>query len=101
MALTELQKRIMQRLSLNRSPSSYLAGGLILNLNWPRRSDDIDIFHDTDEEVSGVAEKDIADLEKEGFRVTVDVRTYGTYEATVSDSSSSTIIQWMSETRIR
>ena len=47
MALTELQKRIMQRLSLNRSPSSYLAGGLILNLNWPRRSDDIDIFHDT------------------------------------------------------
>lgn len=101
MALTELQKRIMQRLSLNRSPSSYLAGGLILNLNWPRRSDDIDIFHDTDEEVSGVAEKDIADLEKEGFRVTVDVRTYGTYEATVSDSSSSTVIQWMSETRIR
>ena len=101
MALTELQKRIMQRLSLNRSQSSYLAGGLILNLNWPRRSDDIDIFHDTDEEVSGVAEKDIADLEKEGFRVTVDVRTYGTYEATVSDSSSSTVIQWMSETRIR
>lgn len=99
MALTELQKRIMQRLSLNRSQSSYLAAGL--NLNWPRRSDDIDIFHDTDEEVSGVAEKDIADLEKEGFRVTVDVRTYGTYEATVSDSSSSTVIQWMSETRIR
>ena len=85
MALTDLQKRIMQRLSLNRSQSSYLAGGLILNLNWPRRSDDIDIFHDTDEEVSEVAEKDIADLEQEGFRVTIDVKTYGTYEATVSD----------------
>jgi len=101
MALTDLQKRIMQRLSRNRSQSSYLAGGLILNLNWPRRSDDIDIFHDTDEEVSDVAEKDIADLEKEGFQVTVDVRSYGTYEATVSDISSSTVIQWMSDTRIR
>jgi hypothetical protein len=101
MALTDLQKRIMQRLSLNRSQSSYLAGGLILNLNWPRRSDDIDIFHDTDEEVSEVAKKDIADLEKERFRVTVDVRAYGTYEATVSDDSSSTVIQWMSDTRIR
>lgn len=101
MALTDLQKRIMRRLSLNRSPSSYLAGGLILNLDWPRRSDDIDIFHDTDEEVSEVAEKDIADLEQEGFRVTVDVRAYGTYEATVSDNSSSTVIQWMSDTRIR
>ncbi len=101
MALTDLQKRIMQRLSLNRSQSSYLAGGLILNLDWPRRSDDIDIFHDTDEEVSDVAEKDIADLEKELFRVTVDVRAYGTYEATVSEDSSSTVIQWMSDTRIR
>ena len=101
MALTDLQKQIMRRLSLNRSQSSYLAGGLILNLDWPRRSDDIDIFHDTDEEVSEVAEKDIADLEKEGFRVTVDVRAYGTCEATVSDDSSSTVIQWMSDTRIR
>jgi hypothetical protein len=91
----------MQRLSQNRSQSSYLAGGLILNLNWPRRSDDIGIFHDTDEEVSEVAEKDIADLEKEGFHVTIDVRAYGTYEATVSDDSSSTVIQWMSDTRIR
>jgi hypothetical protein len=101
MALTDLQKRIMRRLSQNRSQSSYLAGGLILNLDWPRRSDDIDIFHDTDEEVAEVAKKDISDLEKEGFQVTVDVRAYGTYEATVSDMSSSTVIQWMSDTRIR
>jgi hypothetical protein len=101
MALTDLQRRIMRRLSLNRSETSYLAGGTILNLNWPRQSDDIDIFHDTDEEVADVAEKDIADLEKEGFRVTIDVRAYGTYEATVTDDSSSTVIQWMSDTRIR
>jgi hypothetical protein len=74
MALTDLQKRIMQRLAKNRSETSYLAGGVILNLNWPRRSDDIDIFHDTDEEVSNTAEKDISDLRKENFRVTVDVR---------------------------
>ena len=45
MALTDLQRRIMRRLSLNRSETSYLAGGTILNLNWPRRSDDINIFH--------------------------------------------------------
>lgn len=90
----------MRRLSLNRSQSSDLAGGLILNLDWPRRSG-VEIFHDTDEEVSDVAEKDIADLEQEGLQVTVDVRAYGTYEATVSDNSSSTVIQWMSDTRIR
>ena len=87
MALTDLQRRIMQRLAKNRSETSYLAGGLVLNLNWPRRSDDIDIFHDTDEEVADVAEKDIADLRNDGFRVTVDVRAYGTYEATVDRKS--------------
>src|ERR1700754_903388 len=101
MALTDLQMRIMRRLSSNRSESSYLAGGVILNLNWPRRSDDIDIFHDTDEEREGAALRDIADLETGGFRVTVDVKTYGLFEATVSDEVSSTTIQWMSETKLR
>jgi hypothetical protein len=101
MALTDLQKRIMRRLSANRSETSYLAGGVILNLNWPRRSDDIDIFHDTDEAVPAAALKDIADLESAGFRISVDVKTFGLFEATVFDDGSSTTIQWMSETSLR
>ena len=51
MALTDLQKRIMRRLASNGTEASYLAGGLILNRDWPRLSDDIDIFYDADEEV--------------------------------------------------
>jgi hypothetical protein len=101
MALTDLQKRIMRRLSANRSETSYLAGGVVLNLNWPRRSDDIDIFHDSDEAVSDAALKDIADLESAGFRISVDVKAFGLFEATVSEDGSSTTIQWMSETRLR
>ena len=54
MALTQLQSDILRRLAKNRSDTSYLAGGLMLNKNWPRRSDDIDIFHDSDEEVTEV-----------------------------------------------
>jgi len=50
MALTQLQSDILRHLAKNRSDSSYLAGGLMLNKNWPRRSDDIDIFHDSDED---------------------------------------------------
>jgi hypothetical protein len=101
MALTDLQKRIMRRLSFNRSPSSYFAGGAILNLDWPRRSDDVDIFHDLDEEVSIAAARDVADLKGAGLRVIIDVRAYGFFEATVSDGESSTVIQWMGETKIR
>jgi hypothetical protein len=45
--------------------------------------------------------KDIADLESGGFHVSVDVKAFGLFEATVSEHGSSTAIQWMSETRLR
>jgi hypothetical protein len=51
MALTDLQKRVMRSLAANRSATSCVSGGVVLNRDWPRHSDDIDVFHDTDEEV--------------------------------------------------
>jgi hypothetical protein len=44
MALTPLQSDILRCLAKNRSETSYLAGGLMLNKNWQRRFDHIDIF---------------------------------------------------------
>jgi hypothetical protein len=101
MALTQLQSDILRCLAKNRSETSYLAGGLMLNKNWKRRSDDIDIFHDTDEEVTGAAMADLAVLEAAGYRTHKDVVIYGCVDATVSDGSSSTIIQWFAETKRR
>lgn len=101
MALTQLQSDILRCLAKNRSETSYLAGGLMLNKNWKRRSDDIDIFHDTDEEVTGAAAADLAVLETAGYKTHKDVVVYGCVDATVSDDSSSTIIQWFAETKRR
>ena len=101
MALTQLQSDILRRLAGNRSETSYLAGGLILNRNWHRRSDDIDIFHDSDEEVTEAANADLAVLEAAGYKTHRDFIVYGCVDATVSDGTSSTIIQWFAETRRR
>jgi hypothetical protein len=101
MALTQLQSDILRCLAKNRSETSYLAGGLMLNKDWQRRSDDIDIFHDTDEEVTGAAEADLAALEAAGYKVRKDVFIYGVVDATISDGRSETIIQWSSETKQR
>jgi hypothetical protein len=101
MALTHLQSEILRHLAKNRSDKSYLAGGLILNRNWPRRSDDIDIFHDSDEDVTEAANADLAVLEGAGYKSHKDVFVYGCAEATVSDGMSSTIIQWLGETKRR
>ena len=101
MALTNLQKEILRCIAANRSNTSYFAGGLVLNKDWPRRSDDIDIFHDTDEEIGPSARQDIETLRAAGFGIGVDVEVYGITEATISRAKESTIIQWMSETRSR
>ena len=101
MVLTVIQAEIIQHLSANRSASSYLAGGSVLNVDWSRQSDDIDIFHDTDEEIVAAANADIATLRNAGYRVAIDVEIYGCVEATVSKEGQSTVIQWMSETKTR
>jgi hypothetical protein len=101
MALTQLQSNILRRLAKNRSETSYLAGGLMLNKNWQRRSDDIDIFHDSDEEVTDAAKADLAVLEAAGYKTHTDFIIYGCVDATVSDGTSSTIIQWFAETKRR
>src|SRR3954469_14950618 len=101
MALTQLQSDILRHLAKNRSDTSYLAGGLMLNKNWQRRSDDIDIFHDTDEQVTGAAEADLATLDAAGYKTHTDVIIYGCVDATISDGKSETIIQWFAETRLR
>lgn len=101
MSLTAIQKDVMRCIASNRSESSYIAGGVVLNRNWPRQSDDIDIFHDTDEEIGFVADADIALLRQAGFRVSIDVQIYGCVEARVSRDRKATLIQWMSETRTR
>lgn len=101
MALTQLQSDILRHLAKNRSDSSYLAGGLMLNKNWQRRSDDIDIFHGSDEEVTEAAKADLATLEAAGYKVHTDFIIYGCVDATISDGASSTVIQWFAETKRR
>jgi hypothetical protein len=101
MALTQLQSDILRCLAKNRSETSYLAGGLMLNKNWQRRTDDIDIFHDTDEEVTEAAKKDIATLGAAGYRTHTDFIIYGCVDATIADGRSETIIQWFAETKRR
>jgi hypothetical protein len=101
MALSSFQKRVLNLIAGNRSETSYIAGGAVLNRDWPRRSEDLDVFHDTDEEIGATAEKDIATLRAAGLIVNVDILIYGLVEATVADGRASTIIQWMSETRWR
>ena len=47
MPLTKLQSEVLRALAAQRSPDSYIAGGIALNHDGPRFSRDIDIFQDS------------------------------------------------------
>jgi hypothetical protein len=71
MPLTPFQKDVMSVLASNRSETSHLAGGLVLNASddSARYSRDFDIFHDSVEDLVGASEQDIVALTAAGFDV--------------------------------
>ena len=71
MPLTNFQKEVMGVLVGNRSESSHVAGGLVLNApeDSARFSRDFDFFHEAVEDLVTASEKDLKSLESAGFEV--------------------------------
>jgi hypothetical protein len=102
MALTPLQRRILQTIAKNRSPDSHVAGGAALMANAKRVSDDIDIFHDAREAVERSVQLDAAALKAAGFRVNIHRRGEAFFEAEVSDEAGETVrLQWAMDSAVR
>jgi hypothetical protein len=58
--LGKFQSEVLRALAAQRSPDSYIAGGVAINRYGPRYSDDIDIFHDSEAQLEGAARTDAA-----------------------------------------
>jgi hypothetical protein len=104
-ALTEFQRRVCRLLADNRirSGESYVAGGAALNelLHAPRRSRNIDLFHDTEQALAVSWRADRESLETKGYGVDV-VRERPTYvEANVRQGSDSVLVQWAHDSAYR
>ncbi|MBV8508248.1 MAG: hypothetical protein JOZ11_20890 [Alphaproteobacteria bacterium] len=48
MPISNFQSDVLRTLAAQRSPDSYIAGGIAINREGPRFSGDIDIFHDSE-----------------------------------------------------
>jgi hypothetical protein len=76
MPLTPFQTEILRLLAHNRSPESYVAGGIALNAAEPYRwSVDVDVFHDAEQAVIQASEADLATLRQAGYTVKPDIWT--------------------------
>jgi homoserine kinase len=76
MALTQFQTNVCRLIAAHRiaSGESYVAGGVALNeaLAGARLSDDVDLFHDTDQALDASWTADRASLLREGFDVVIE-----------------------------
>ena len=105
MALTGFQRSVCRLLAENRirGGESYVAGGAALNelLRAPRRSRDIDLFHDTEQALAASWQADRELLERSGYTVNV-VRERPTFvEADVRQGTQAVIIQWAQDSAYR
>jgi len=105
MALTELQGSILRLLAALRRErgESYVAGGVALNtlLAAPRRSRDIDLFHDTEEALARTWAADRDLLSRNGFALEVLRESPAFVEARVLQGGERTVIQWVRDSAYR
>ncbi|MFC0387634.1 hypothetical protein [Muricoccus vinaceus] len=96
MPLDDFQKSVLRTLMPLRSPGSVFAGGTVIQQHGFRLSDDQDIFHDAGEDVIAIAERDVAELRKRGFDVSVGRAHEGLVEAVVARGNEGrTKLQWV------
>ena len=105
MAVTPFQGEILRLLARQRRErgESYVAGGVALNtlLAAPRRSRDIDLFHDTEAALAATWSADRALLEGHGCAVKPLREAASFVEAAVSKGSERTVMQWARDSAYR
>lgn len=105
MAVTGFQASVLRLLAGQRREcgESYVAGGVALNvlLAAPRRSHDIDLFHDTTQALAATWAMDRSTLTAEGYDVRVVREAPAFVEALVSRGDDHTALQWVRDSAYR
>ena len=101
MPLTKLQSHVLRVLAAKRSPDSYIAGGIALNREGPRFSDDIDIFQDSEQRLETAAEADAKALTEAGFKVSWKKMGSGKREAQVEGLGDRMRLEWVHDSAFR
>lgn len=94
MPLTDLQKRILESISSNRSPENHVAGGSVINMSGPRYSDDIDLFSDRASALHSVVAEDERSLVGAGLGIEWEIQSSTFFRANVTSGTSSTRLDW-------
>lgn len=101
MPLTKLQSHVLRVLAAERSPDSYIAGGVAINRDGPRFSDDIDIFQDTEHRLETAAQVDAKTLTDAGFKLSWKKILTGKREAEIEGLADRMRLDWVHDSAYR
>ena len=101
MPLTKLQSYVLRMLAAERSPDSYIAGGVALNREGPRFSGDIDIFQDTEQRLEVAADADAKALTEAGLKLAWKKIQTGKREAELEGLDDRMRLEWVQDSAFR
>lgn len=101
MPLTKLQSRVLRVLAAERSPDSYIAGGVAINREGPRFSGDVDIFQDTEQRLDAAAQGDAKALTDAGLTLTWKKIMTGKRDAEVEGLGDRMRLEWVHDSAFR
>lgn len=101
MPLTKLQSHVLRLLAAERSPDSYIAGGIAINREGPRFSGDIDIFQDTERRLEAAAEADAKTLTDAGLKLSWKKIVTGKREAELEGLGDRMRLEWVHDAAFR
>ncbi len=99
--ISKFQSGVLRLLAAQRSPDSYIAGGVAINRDGPRFSADIDIFHDSEARLDNAAGADARALAAAGYSVTWGRIREGKREAVVARGDEAMQLEWVTDAAFR
>nr|WP_294511473.1 nucleotidyl transferase AbiEii/AbiGii toxin family protein [uncultured Rhodopila sp.] len=102
MPISKFQSDVLRLLAAQRSPDSYIAGGIAINRQGPRFSFDIDIFHDSIARQDSAVTADEAALAAAGYTITwPPTQRTGKHEAIVGKHGEQMLLEWVTDSAFR
>jgi hypothetical protein len=102
MPISKFQSDVLRLLAAQRSPDSYIAGGIAINRQGPRFSGDIDIFHDSTARLESAVKADEAALAAAGYTITrPPTQRTEKREATIEKDGEQMELEWVRDSAFR
>ncbi len=101
MPLTKFQSHVLRVLAAERSPDSYIAGGVAINREGPRFSADIDIFQDSEQRLEAAVQADAKALAEAGLKFSWKKIVTGKREGEVEGFGDRMRLEWVHDSAFR